>query len=160
MKTMENEKVYLTSEGVEKLRHELDYLINEKRPALADRLRYAIQQGDLSENADYQTTKEEQAFMEGRIRKLESMLLDAVLIEQDQAPTDEVGLGSRVTVTEEGEDEPETYVIVGAAEADPAKGRISNESPMGRALMERKVGDRVTVRAPVGEIGYKITAIG
>jgi transcription elongation factor GreA len=152
-------KVYLTPEGLEKLRQELDHLVNEKRPALAERLHHAIQQGDLSENADYQTAKEEQAFLEGRIQELESMLLDAVIIEQGQGPKDEVGLGSRVTVIEEGEDEPETYVIVGAAESDPTGGRISNESPIGKALLARKVGERVVVRVPVGEIVLKITAI-
>ena len=156
---MQNDKVYLTAEGVEKLRQELDHLTNEVRPRLAERLRHAIQQGDLSENADYQTTKEEQAFVEGRIRTLQSMLLDAVVIEEGQAPKDYVGLGSRVTVTEDGEDDSETFIIVGAAEADPTRGRISNESPLGQALMERKVGDRVTVDAPVGEIAFVIAAI-
>ena len=156
---MENDKVYLTPQGVEKLRQELDHLINEKRPALAERLRHAIQQGDLTENADYQTAKEEQAFVEGRIQQLEVMLLDAVIIEEGQGPKGQVGLGSRVTVTEEGEDEPETFIIVGPVESDPANGRISNESPIGRALMERKVGERVKVRAPAGEIAFVITAI-
>jgi transcription elongation factor GreA len=156
---MENDKVYLTHEGKEKLRKELDYLTNEKRPALADRLRHAIQQGDLSENADYQTAKEEQGFLEGRIRELESMLLDAVIIDQGMVSKDQVGLGNQVTVTEEGEDDPETFFIVGAPEADPANGRISNESPLGQALLDRKVGERVMVRAPAGEIVFVIRAI-
>lgn len=156
---MENDKVYLTPEGAEKLRAELDDLVNVKRLALAERLRHAIQQGDLTENADYQTAKEEQAFLEGRIQELESMLLDAVIIEDNQGPKDQVGLGCRVTVTEEGEDEPETFVIVGAAESDPANGRISNESPIGQALMERKVGERVRVEAPAGEIVFVIQEI-
>jgi transcription elongation factor GreA len=156
---MENDKVFLTREGVEKLREELDHLIKVRRPALADRLNHAIQQGDLSENADYQTAKEEQGFLEGRIQELESMLLDAVIIDDGQGPKDQVGLGSRVTVVEEGEDEPETFVVVGAVESDPASGRISNESPMGQALMERKVGDRVTVEAPAGEMVFIIKAI-
>jgi transcription elongation factor GreA len=155
---MENQ-VYLTPEGVEKLRQELDHLVNVKRPELAERLHHAIQQGDLSENADYQTAKEEQGFMEGRIQQLEGMLLDAVIIEQDQRPRHVVGLGSRVTVIEEGEDGPETFIIVGAAESDPSDGRISNESPLGRALMTRKVGERVTVRTPSGEIAFKILAL-
>jgi len=155
---MENQ-VYLTPEGVEKLRQELDHLVNVKRPALAERLHHAIQQGDLSENADYQTAKEEQGFMEGRIQQLESMLLDAVIIEQEQRPKHMVGLGSRVTVIEEGEDGPETFVIVGAAESDPSDGRISNESPLGRALMTRKVGERVTVHTPSGEMAFKILAL-
>jgi len=156
---MENDKVYLTREGVGKLREELDHLIKVRRPALADRLNHAIQQGDLSENADYQTAKEEQGFLEGRIQELESMLLDAVIIDDGQGPKDQVGLGSRVTVVEEGEDEPETFVVVGAVESDPASGRISNESPMGQALMERKVGERVTVEAPAGEMVFIIKAI-
>jgi transcription elongation factor GreA len=156
---MEDNKVYLTSEGVEKLSHELDYLINVRRPAMAERLRHAIGQGDLSENADYQTAKEEQAFLEGRIRELETMLLDAVIIEAADGPKDRVVLGSRVTVTEDGGDGPETFVIVGPAESDPAHGRISNESPIGRALMARKVGERVKVQAPAGEMFLKITAI-
>jgi transcription elongation factor GreA len=156
---MENDKVFLTENGVEKLRAELDHLINVKRPELAERLHHAIQQGDLSENADYQLGKEEQGFMEGRIQELERMLLDAVVIAEGQGPKDQVGLGSRVTVTEEGEDYPETFIIIGPAEADPANGRISNESPMGQALMDRKVGDRVMVKAPGGEIAFIIKAI-
>jgi transcription elongation factor GreA len=152
-------KVYLTAEGLVKLRQELDELVNEKRPALADRLHHAIQQGDLSENADYQTAKEEQGFLEGRIQELESMLLDAVIIEENQGPHDKVSLGSRVTVLEDGEAEPEAFVIVGPAESDPANGRISNESPMGRELMARQVGDRVAVRAPAGEIVFEILSI-
>jgi transcription elongation factor GreA len=156
---MENNKVYLTSAGVEKLKAEVDYLINVRRPALAERLRQAIQQGDLTENADYQTAKEEQGFLEGRIRELETMLLDAEIIEEGDGPKDQVVLGSRVTVTEEGEDEPETFFIVGPAESDPTNGRISNESPMGQALMARKVGERVKVQAPAGEITLEITAI-
>jgi transcription elongation factor GreA len=156
---MENGKVYLTPEGVEKLREELDHLVNVKRTALAERLRKAIQQGDLSENADYQNAKVEQAFLEGRIQELEAMLLDAVIIEEKQGPKDQVSLGSRVTVTEEGEDEPETFVIVGPAESDPANGRISNESPIGQALIERRVGERVTIQAPAGEIVFIIQAI-
>jgi transcription elongation factor GreA len=153
------DKVYLTPEGVEKIRQELEHLNNEKRPALAERLHHAIQQGDLSENADYQTAKEEQGFLEGRIRELESMLLDAVVIEQAQRPKNQVGIGSRVTVIEEGEDEPEMFIVVGAAESDPANGRISNESPLGRALMDSKVGEQVMVDAPAGEMLFTITAI-
>lgn len=156
---MERNEVYLTPEGLEKLKDELHHLINVKRPELADRLQHAIQQGDLSENADYQTAKEEQGFLEGRIQELESMLLDAVIIEQSDGPKDRVDLGSQVTVVEEGIDDPETYVIVGATESDPVNGRISNESPIGRALLNRKVGDRVQVKAPAGELVFIIKAI-
>ncbi len=151
--------VYLTPEGMEKLQQELDHLINVKRPELAARLRHAIQQGDLSENADYQTAKEEQGFLEGRIQELQSTLLDATIIEEGAAPTDQVGVGSRVTVVEEGEDNPETFMIVGAAEADPSNGKISNESPIGRALLGHKVDQRVTVEAPGGELAFEIKAI-
>ncbi len=157
---MENDQVLLTPEGLEKLRQELDHLVNVKRPELAQRLEHAIQQGDLSENADYQTAKEEQGFLEGRIRQLQRMILDAVVINPDEGPPDQVNLGSRVTVVEEGQDQPETYVIVGAAESDPTNGRISNESPLGQALLSHCVGDQVTVKTPSGLITFTITAIG
>jgi transcription elongation factor GreA len=150
--------VYLTAEGVKNLRRELDHLVNVKRPALAERLRRAIQQGDLSENADYITAKEEQGFLEGRVQQIEAMLRRAVII-QENGPTDEVILGSRVTVVEEGVEESEVFHIVGPAEADPANGKVSNESPLGRALMGRQVEDAVTVEAPGGEIVFRITAI-
>lgn len=154
-----HQPVYLTAEGVENLRRELDHLINVKRPALARRLWKAIQQGDLSENADYITAKEEQGFLEGRIQQIETMLHNAVIIQED-GPTDEVILGSRVTVLEEDEEEPETFHIVGPAEADPANGKVSNESPLGQALLGHRAGDTVTVEAPGGEIVFRITAIG
>ncbi len=150
--------VYLTAEGVKNLRRELDHLVNVKRPALAERLRRAIQQGDLSENADYITAKEEQGFLEGRVQQIEAMLRRAVII-QENGPTDEVALGSRVTVVEEGVEESEVFHIVGPAEADPANGKVSNESPLGRALMGRQVEDAVSVEAPGGEIVFRITAI-
>ena len=150
--------VYLTAEGVEELRSELEHLIKVKRPALAERLHFAIQQGDLSENADYTAAKEEQGFLEGRIQQIEAMLLRAVIIE-DTGPTDRVALGSHVTVVEVGTDDEETYHIVGPAEAHPANGKISNESPLGRSLIGRSVGDRFTVKAPGGEIAFKVTAI-
>jgi transcription elongation factor GreA len=153
-----HQPVYLTAEGAEDLRRELDRLISVKRPALAERLRKAIQQGDLSENADYQVAKEEQAFLEGRIQHIEEVLRNAVMI-QKVGPTDEVALGSHVTVFEEGAGEPETFHIVGPAEADPASGKVSNESPLGRSLLGNRVGDTVTVEAPGGEIAFRIAAI-
>ncbi len=153
-----HQPVYLTAGGAEDLRRELDRLINVKRPALAERLRKAIQQGDLTENADYITAKEEQGFLEGRIQQIEVMLRRAVIIQED-VPTDEVVLGCRVTVVEEGLEEPETFQIIGPAEANPIKGKVSNESPLGRALLGRQVGDSVTVEAPGGEIVFQITAI-
>lgn len=153
-----HEPVYLTDEGVKDLRQKLDRLVNEKRPALADRLHQAIQQGDLSENADYIAAKEEQGFLEGQIQQIEAMLRNVVIIE-DNGPTDEVSIGSRVTVVQEGFEEAETFRIVGPAEANPGKGKVSNESPLGQALMGHRVGDVVTVEAPVGEIVFRITAI-
>ena len=150
--------VYLTAEGVINLRLELDHLVNVKRPALAKRLREAIQQGDLSENAGYLTAKEEQGFLEGRIQQIEAMLRCAVIIQKD-GPADEVALGSRVTVVEEGAEGLETFHIVGPVEVDPDNGRISYESPLGRALMEHRVGDTITVEAPGGEIVFRIIAI-
>jgi transcription elongation factor GreA len=153
-----HQPVYLTAEGVENLRHELDYLINVKRPALAGRLRKAIQQGDLTENADYITAKEEQGFLEGRIQQIEAMLRNAVIIEED-GPRDEVALGSRVTVVEEGAEEAETFRIIGPAEADPANGKVSHKSPLGQALLGHQAGDTVTVETPGGAIAFRITAI-
>lgn len=150
--------VYLTTEGVEKLREELDHLVHVKRPALAERLHKAIQQGDLSENADYIAAKEEQGFLEGRIQRIEAMLRNAVIIEKN-GPSDYVVLGSRVTIVEDGSDEPETFHIVGPAEADPLNGKISNESPLGQALMGHRVGDAVVVIAPAGETTFRIVAI-
>jgi transcription elongation factor GreA len=150
--------IYLTAEGAEALRRELDRLVNVRRPALAERLRRAIQQGDLSENADYQVAKEEQAFLEGRIQQIEEMLRNAVMI-KDVGPTDEVALGSHVTVVEEGAGESETFHIVGSAEANPASGKVSDESPLGRSLLGHRVGDTVAVEAPGGEIAFRITAI-
>jgi transcription elongation factor GreA len=150
--------VYLTAKGVEELRSELDHLIKVKRPALAKRLHHAIQQGDLSENADYAAAKEEQGFLEGRIQQIEAMLLRAVIIEEN-GPSDKVVLGSRVTIVEVGTADDESFQIVGPAEAHPTNGKISNESPLGDALMGHRLGDRVTVEAPGGEIAFEITAI-
>jgi transcription elongation factor GreA len=150
--------IYLTDEGVENLRQELDHLVNVKRPALADRLHRAIQQGDLSENADYTAAKEEQGFLEGRIQQIEVMLRNATIIEEN-TPTEEVALGSRVTLVEEGSEQAETFRIVGPAEADPTQGNVSNESPLGQAVLGRRVGDVVSVEAPAGKIAFRITLI-
>ena len=150
--------VLLTAEGIEKLRRELEELVGVSRPALAERLRKAIQQGDLTENADYIAAKEEQGFLEGRIQQIEAMLRKAVVIEPDAA-ADRVGIGNRVTVVEEGAPDPEVYHLVGPAEADPGNGRISYESPLGQALLERQPGEVVRVRAPAGETLFRILSI-
>lgn len=147
---------YLTSEGEKKLQAELAELTGPRREELAQRLRSAIQMGDLSENADYHKAKEDQAFLEGRIQEIEAVLRSAVIIEKTQS--DVVSVGSTVTVQEEDND-PETYYLVGAKEADPRNGRISNESPIGSALIDHKVGEVVEAETPGGKIKFKILKI-
>jgi transcription elongation factor GreA len=155
----ENNAIYLTKEGLEKIKEELEFLKTEKRAEISHRLEIAIAHGDLSENADYDYAKQEQAFTEGRINTLEDSLRRAVIIEHD-GRTDRVRIGSTVTIVEEGlDDEPETYCIVGAHEADPSKGYISNESPIGQALLGGKVGQTVTVNIPAGSLRLKIRSI-
>lgn len=152
------QEIYLTAEGAAKLEAELKVLKGSGRDELAKRLRSAIQMGDLSENADYHKAKEDQAFMEGRIQELEYLLKNATIIEENLGPSDTVQVGSRVTV-QEGGDPEETFFLVGANEADPRNGRISNESPIGSALLGRHVGDIVTATTPGGEIRLKIIRI-
>jgi transcription elongation factor GreA len=149
--------MYLTAEGAEKLKAELAELKGPQREALAARLRDAIQMGDLSENADYHKAKEDQAFLEGRIQELEYTLSNAHIVD-GTARKDIVSVGMRVTVQEEGFD-PETFYIVGAKEADPREGKISHESPFGRALMDHKVGDAVEAETPGGKTRLKILKI-
>lgn len=151
------ERIYLTAEGAEKLREELADLKGPQREALASRLRDAIQMGDLSENADYHKAKEDQAFLEGRIQELEYTLSAAEIVD-GEISKDIVSVGVTVTVQEE-DFEPEKYYIVGAKEADPRAGKISNESPIGRALMDHKVGDVVEAQTPGGALKFKILAI-
>ena len=151
------EPIYLTAEGAEKLKIELTDLKGPQREALARRLRDAIQMGDLSENADYHKAKEDQAFLEGRIQELEYTLSAAEIIE-GEVSKDVVGVGVTVTVQED-DFEPEQYYIVGAKEADPRAGKISNESPIGRALMAHKVGDVVEAQTPGGALKLKILKI-
>lgn len=145
---MSNQTTFLTPEGYEKLQEELDYLKTVRRTEVAQAIHEAKMDGDVSENAGYEEAKRQQAFLEGRIITVEAMIKNAVLIESN-GPSDTVVLGSRVTVVEEGL-EPETYTIVGSAEANPADGRISNESPLGKALLGRKPGDKVAFKTPGG----------
>lgn len=149
-------KTYLTPEGEAKLKTELAELTGRRREELAQRLRSAIQMGDLSENADYHKAKEDQAFLEGRIQEIEAALRSAVIIEKTHS--DIVTVGSSVTIQEE-DFPPETYHLVGAKEADPRNGKISNESPIGRALMDHKVGDVVETETPNGKIALKILKV-
>ena len=151
------EPTYLTAEGAARLKAELQELTGPKREELAARLRSAIQMGDLSENADYHKAKEDQGFLEGRIQELEYILSNAVIIEQNDRK-DVVSIGSRVTIQEEDFPE-ETYHLVGPTEADPTKGMISHESPIGKALIDQKVGDLVEATTPGGVIKFKILKI-
>ena len=154
----EKEPIYLTKEGYEDLKKELDELVTVKRPANIIAIKEARALGDLSENADYDSAKNEQAVIEGRIAKIEKMLENAKIIEE--GATDTVSLGSTVTIQyEDDEDETDEYKIVGSQEADPFMSKISNESPIARALLNRKVGDVVTVESPNGTYQVKITEI-
>ncbi|MBL8164292.1 MAG: transcription elongation factor GreA [Anaerolineae bacterium] len=153
-----SDQVYLTAEGAEDLRRELDELLTVKRPALAKKLKDAVAEGDLKENADYHDAKEQQAFLEGRIQYVENLLRAAVII-TNNGPSDEVRIGSLVTIVEDGTSEEETYSIVGAAEANPREGKISHESPIGAALLGHKKGDKVRAKTPGGDVTFKIKRI-
>jgi len=150
---------YLTAEGAEKIKKELENLKGPGRLDIARRLRAAIQQGDLSENADYSSAKEDQAFLEGRIQELERTISTMVIIEDIHHKSDVVNLGDMVTIQEDDFPE-EIFYIVGPKEADPRIGRISYESPIGKALIGHKIGDIVSVKTPNGEIKLKIVKKG
>ena len=153
---MNTKPVYLTAEGLEKLKAELNELITVERPRVAARIHEAKLDGDLSENAEYEDAKQEQSFLEGRIATLEAQLRNAEVIEKGNG--DKVDIGSKVVI--KGVEGEETFTIVGSAEAAPREGRISNESPVGAALMGRKKGDKVVVQAPAGPIEYTLVNIG
>jgi transcription elongation factor GreA len=149
---------YLTQEGFDRLQKELEYLRTEKRAEVADRLRDAMEDGELIENAELEAAKNEQSFVEGRIKELEILLANARLIEE-HTNGDTIQVGSKVKVKEDSLD-PEEYVIVGPAEADPRLGRISNESPLGKALLNHKAGDKVKVEAPGGAFEIEVLKVG
>lgn len=150
--------IYLTQKGFDELKVELDELINVKRPANIIAIKEARALGDLSENADYDSARDEQAQIEGRIQKIEKMLESAVIIEE--TAKDQVGIGSTVQIKYMDEDdEMDEYQIVGSQEADPFMSKISNESPIAQALLNRKVGDIVTVESPNGSYQVEITEI-
>jgi len=151
------EPTYLTPEGEAKLKAELEELKGPRRQELSVRLRSAIQMGDLSENADYHQAKEDQGFLEGRIQELEHVLRNAVIIQKTDSKGT-VSVGSHVTI-QEASFPAETYHVVGAKEADPRNGKISNESPIGRALMDHKVGEIVEAETPAGKIKLKVLKI-
>ena len=151
---------FLTPEGKAKVEAELAELITVKRPAMAVRLRDAIKMGDLSENADYHSAKEDQSFMEGRIEELENLLRTATIITHPGNTTSEiVEMGRTVTVREKGGYGEETYMLVGAKEASPREGKISNESPIGKALRGKRVGDIALAETPAGKIRFEILKI-
>lgn len=153
-----NQEYYLTEEGAEKLRAELQELKGPRRTELAKRLRTAIQQGDLSENADYHKAKEDQAFLEGRIQELQNLLSNAVIISEEKSAGGVIGVGSRIVVKEKGR-EPVKYFLVGAQEADPRNGKISNESPIGKALLGHRAGETVSFQTPGGSLSYEIVSV-
>lgn len=151
---------FLTKEGYDKLQDELDYLRTAKRQEVANRLHEAMEGGELIENAEYEAAKNEQAFVEGRIQELDLLLATAKIIEDNgKKKGDVVHLGSKVTI-KEGNFEAETFTIVGAAEANPREGKISNESPIGKAILSRKLGDTVKVETPGGTYNVKILKVG
>jgi transcription elongation factor GreA len=154
---MQERVVYLTPEGKERFAEELRTLVTVRRHEVEERIRRAKEFSDTVDNAEYDEAKTEQAFVEGRIQELERMLSGAKLIDQ-QAPTDFVRLGSHVTVVD-GEGEEETYHLVGSQEADPRKRLVSNESPIGRALLGKRVGEDTTVVAPDGSFNLHVVAI-
>ena len=155
---MSEQPTFLTKDGQKKLEDELHYLQTVRRNEVAERLHAAMEEGDIDENAEYDDAKNEQAFVEGRILMLENMLKNAVLIDEQVSNREEVTLGAIVTIVEDN-NPPEEYHVVGAAEADPTQGKISNESPLGRALIGRRVGDSVQVNAPAGLLTFRIAAI-
>jgi transcription elongation factor GreA len=154
---MEDRPVLLTKDGLQQLQEELDQLVQVRRGEVAERIRQAREFGDISENAEYTEAKNEQSLVEGRIQTLEAMIRNAVLIEDAPREAGVVAVGAKVTVTTE--DGEESYAIVGAAEADPLKGRISNESPLGRALMGHRAGEEVEWTSPSGTSRLTIVSV-
>jgi transcription elongation factor GreA len=152
-------EVILTPEGYEKLKQEIEFLSNEKRREVADRIRDARQFGDIAENAEYDDAKNEQALLEQRIAKLEERLRDARVLEKGEVKSDIVSVGSRVRLRDIDAGKTFEYHIVGSAEADPAESRLSNESPVGKAIMGRKKGETVEVTTPRGALKFKILGI-
>jgi len=156
---MSGKEIYLTYEGLKKLEEELERLKGEKRREIAERIKQALAFGDISENSEYYEAKNEQAKNELRIVQLENMLKNAVVIDEDEVDTNSVRLGTRVKVYDMDLDEEMDYYIVGSTEADPLEQKISNDSPVGRALMGKKPGDIVTVQVPDGTVRLKVLEI-
>jgi transcription elongation factor GreA len=157
---MIEETQYLTQEGMEQLQRKLNYLVDVRRMEVAERLRSALEDGgELTENTEYEEAKNEQAFLEGEIARIDRILRFAKLIDES-VKSDTVVVGSQVTIVEKGGKDEESYRLVGPAEANPSVGKISTESPLGKALMGAKVGDKVKIKAPDGDIVFVIREIG
>lgn len=155
----QTKKFIMTYEGVKKLEEELEYLKTVKRKEITEKIKVALGYGDLSENSEYDEAKNDQAFTEGRIIQLENMLKNAVVVDESEIPKDKVSVGSRVKVMDYEFDEEVEYTIVGSAEADPMNFKISNESPVGSALLGKKVGDVVEVTVPSGVSKFEVLEI-
>ncbi|MFC4618097.1 transcription elongation factor GreA [Camelliibacillus cellulosilyticus] len=155
----EEKKHYMTAEGKEKLEQELYQLKTVRRKEVVERIKVARSFGDLSENSEYDAAKDEQAFVESRIAQLEQMIRSAVIIEDDASDPDTVSIGKSVTFKELPDGDEESYMIVGSAESDPFDGKISNDSPMAKSLIGKKLGDEVTVPTPGGELRVKIIEV-
>jgi transcription elongation factor GreA len=155
----ESKKYIMTYEGVKKLEEELEYLKTVKRKEITERIKIALGYGDLSENSEYDEAKNDQAFVEGRIMQLENMLKNASIVDESEIPTDIVSVGAKVKVKDFEFDEEVEYSIVGSAESDPMNYKISNESPVGRAFVGKKVGDIVEVAVPGGVSRFEILSI-
>lgn len=151
-----DKEVLVTEEGLKKLRDELDYLITQKRKEVVERIKIAREFGDLSENSEYDSAKEEQAFVEARIQQLEQQIRNAKIIDVSQSSGDLVTIGKTVVIQEIPDGETEAYTIVGSTESDPINGKISNDSPMGQGLMGKKIGEEAIINTPVGEMKVKI----
>jgi transcription elongation factor GreA len=157
---MAQEKVFpMTQAGKAKLEQELEHLKSVKRKEVVERIKIARSFGDLSENSEYDSAKEEQAFVEGRITTLENMIRNAKIIQEDADNSTTVSLGKSVTFIELPDGEEETYTIVGSAEADPFEGKISNDSPIAKSLMGKQIGDEVVVQTPGGEMNVRIVSV-
>ncbi|WP_025727938.1 transcription elongation factor GreA [Atopobacter phocae] len=156
---MEEKTFPMTLEGKEKLEKELEDLIMNKRKEIVERIKIARSYGDLSENSEYESAKDEQAFVEGRISTLEKMIRYAVIIDDQNIAKDEVSLGRRVTFKDLDFNEEESYTIVGSAESDPLEGKISNDSPIAKALIGRKLNEEVSIDTPGGKMRVMITKI-
>ncbi|CAM2079271.1 MAG: transcription elongation factor GreA [Clostridium celatum] len=155
----QSKKFIMTYEGVKKLEEELEYLKTVKRKEITEKIKVALGYGDLSENSEYDEAKNDQAFTEGRIIQLENMLKNAVVVDESEIPKDKVSVGSIVKVMDYEFDEEVEYTIVGSAEADPMNFKISNESPVGSALIGKKVGDVVEVAVPSGVSKFEVLEI-